>query len=138
MELFLNSIRHGTDQQFAADTKRRLRVVERPPLLLKLGDRGRFQESDSLRDRLSRFSKSLVLHVCPASWPVDTHIALVRHRSQSVFTLPFAFPSPSIVQRFSPNERSSLASCAQQSNHPRPAVMAEGDQENGTREIGKR
>ena len=45
----------------------------------------------------------------------------------------FAFPSPSIVQRLSPNERSSLASCAQQSKHPRPAVMAEGDQENGER-----
>src|SRR5208337_3415958 len=58
VDLLLDAVRHRTGQQFAADAKRRLGVVERPPLLRKLGDRRRFQESDSPRDRLRRFSKS--------------------------------------------------------------------------------
>jgi len=62
---------------------RRLGVVERLPLLLKLGDRTGFQEPESLRDRLRRSGKFLILHECPASSRADTHIALVRDRSQS-------------------------------------------------------
>ena len=37
VDLLLNSVRHGTGQQFAADAMRRLGLVERPPLLFKLG-----------------------------------------------------------------------------------------------------
>jgi len=78
-------------------------------------------------------------HVCPPSLGADTHTLLwfATEASRRVHA-PFAFPSPSIVERVSLNERSSLASCAQQSNHPRPADTAEGEQGNGTHEIDKR
>src|SRR5208337_425218 len=92
VDLLLNSICHGAGQQFVADAMRRLGAVERPPLLFQLGDRTRLQRSESQPDRFRRLRKSLVLHVRPASWRADTHIALVRHRSQSRCSRPIRLP----------------------------------------------